>query len=78
MNFETGENQEKQPVRMTQEQFDRISSTFGDDMKSEAFLTELQELGIELNSGDIEIVVDGERKKMVTASNDFGTVVVEN
>ena len=76
MNFENPTNrQEKAPVSMTREQFDKIRNTFVDDMNSESFVVELEELGIELNSGDIDVIVDGETMRITTAEHDFGTVL---
>lgn len=76
MGFESiGGNNEKPAVSMTREQFDRIRNTFGDDMKSEDFISELENLGIQLDSGNIDILVDGEPMTMVTDSDDFGTIL---
>jgi len=68
-------NDEKPAVSMSREQFDRIRNTFGDDMDSESFTNELDELGIKVDSGIIDIIVDGEPMKIDTSQEDFGTVL---
>ena len=70
--MQSGENE---PVRMTSEEFDKIRNTFGTDLESEEFLAQLHKLGIALDSGPAEIVVDGERMQIATARADFGTVI---
>lgn len=76
MNFENPTNpQEKAPVSMTREQFDKIRNTSGEDRESEDFIAELEDLGVKLNSGDIDVSVDGETMRITTAEHDFGTVL---
>lgn len=65
------------PKNVTSEQLNILTNTFGEDMESEGFQSLLHELGIEIDSGFVDIVVDGTTMKMNTSREDFGTILEE-
>ena len=67
------EEQLNQPIQLTKEEYLRLADTFEPEMDSPEFLVFLKEKGIEYDSGDIDIEVDGKRQKITTRKDDFGT-----
>lgn len=77
MSFENPTSKsEKAPVELTRELFNEISNYFGDDWENAEKQAKIRELGIALDTGVIDIVIDGKPEKMVTDRNDFGTLVL--
>lgn len=78
MSFENPTSKsEKAPIEITRELFNEISNYYGDDWEDEVKQAKLRELGITLDTGVIDIVIDGKPEKMVTDRNDFGTLVLQ-
>lgn len=66
------EAQEKLPIEISQVQFDTLHEGAVGSPELEALRGEL---GIEYNSGNIAILVDGKKTTVTTAQNDFFTVI---
>lgn len=71
MGFENSKSEGGERVFiLLKEQYDRLGNINPNNSEDVAFT---QSLGIEFDSGDIVIEVDGEKKMMTTQTTDFGT-----
>lgn len=70
-NFENLPN-EKRPIRISSEEWKNFANRSIDDPELTKWLVEK---GISFGDGFIEIELDGEKKKMVTSKEDFGTII---
>jgi len=66
-------SQEKQPIALTQEQFSEVANYFGE--WDEEIIAKLRGLGIQLDNGIIDVVIEGKPEKMQTSREDFGTLL---
>ena len=73
MGFEKLAGSEEGAIELTREQFEDIVNHNG--AWDQDFLDTLEELGITVNDGVIEIIVDGERMRMDTSGEEFGTLI---
>lgn len=70
-------NVDRPVFELTQDEFDLISRySFPETEEERAQIVMLLEAkGIKVNSGDIDVRVDGVLHKITTVSNDFGTII---
>ncbi len=81
MGLEEGPSMEASKVRLTTEEFDEIRNVNVlklSDQELAEFIDRLSGLGLELDSGDIKILVDGEPATITTRRDDFGTTLFDD
>lgn len=61
------------PIQLTKEEYETISSLKLDDPQMQELL---KSKGITIESGDVEVEIDGQLHKMKTSRNDFGTLLL--
>lgn len=65
-------NGEKELVKLTPEELDEYTALSPDNPK---LLEWMASKGFEFGDGEIDVIVGGEKRKMVTLRDDFGTLL---
>jgi len=68
---EEGVKIEQKPIEISSEEYEKYC---GLELNDPEMSNWLAQKGIKVDSGLVDILLDGKRRKMTTSSNDFGTI----